>query len=181
LSQICGLLGCGTVFKITPSGAVTTLHSFSNAPDGASPVAGLVQASDGDFYGTTYGGGSEGLGTVFEIAPNGVLGTLHNFDNVDGANPSAGLVQASDGNFYGTTEYGGTHLDLGTVFKMTSSGTLTTLHSFNQTDGAHPAAGLLQASDGNFYGTTFTGGANNYGTVFRLGRKIVQCLSLYCP
>ncbi len=105
------------------------------------------------------------------------MGTLHNFDNADGANLSAGLVQASDGNFYGTTLYGSAHR-LGTVFKMTSSGTLTTLYSFNQTDGASPSAGLVKASDGIFYGTTFSGGTNNHGTVFRLG-KLVRCLA--CP
>jgi uncharacterized repeat protein (TIGR03803 family) len=163
--------GCGTVFKITPGGTLTTLHSFSGA-DGANPEAGLVQATDGNFYGTTLEGGAYGYGTVFKITPSGTLTTLHSFDFSDGSNPIAGLVQATDGNFYGTTLEGGAYDDCsgvscGTVFKITASGTLTTLHSFDSTDGANPSAGLVQASDGNFYGTTENGGAYD-GTVFKI-------------
>ena len=163
--------GCGTVFKITSSGALTTLHSFARS-DGAYPGAGLVQASDGNFYGTTYVGGTNNYGTVFKITPQGTLTTLHSFDGSDGANPADGLLQASDGNFYGATSYGGASNDCyggcGTVFKITSSGTLTTLHSFAGSDGANPPARLVQASDGNLYGTTYVGGADGRGTVFRL-------------
>ena len=101
-------------------------------------------------------------GTVFKITPSGTLTTLHSFDGTDGANPYAGLVQATDGNFYGTTSSGGANGD-GTVFKITPSGTLTTLYSFCSqsgcTDGANPDAGLVQATNGNFYGTTLDGGA----------------------
>ena len=159
--------GFGTVFKITPSGRLTTLHSFDFYMDGASPVAGLVQARDGKFYGTTYDGGANGYGTVFKITPSGTLTTLHTFDGTDGSLPYAGLVQATNGKFYGTTEEGGAN-GYGTVFTITPSGTLTTLHSFDITDGATPVAALVQATNGNFYGTTYYGGTNGYGTVFKI-------------
>ena len=173
-------LGPGTVFKITPSGTLTTLYSFDGS-DGYYPVAGLVQATDGNFYGTTEYGGAYGGGTVFKITPSGTLTTLYSFcaqsGCTDGEYPVAGLVQATDGNFYGTTEYGGAYGG-GTVFKITPSGTLTTLYSFcaqsGCTDGEYPVAGLVQATDGNFYGTTEYGGANssgsgvNAGTVFKI-------------
>jgi uncharacterized repeat protein (TIGR03803 family) len=143
-----------------------TLHSFPGFPNGRYPYAGLVQVSDGNFYGTTYGGGTFGYGTVFQISPNGALTSLYSFtgDN-DGGGPNA-LVQGSDGNFYGTTEYGGTS-NSGTVFKINATGALTTLYSFTGgNDGANPAAGLIQASDGGFYGTA--SGGDYYGTLFRI-------------
>ena len=145
--------GCGTVFKITAAGTLTTLHSF----DG----------TDGNFYGTTYAGGTNGDGTVFKITPAGTLTTLHTFGGSDGRNPASSLVQATNGNFYGTTNFGGAS-DEGTVFKITAAGALTTLHSFDQTDGFIPSGGLVQATNGNFYGTTSEGGTNNYGTVFKM-------------
>ena len=127
-----------------------------------------MQATDGSFYGTTSAGGVHGYGTVFKITPAGRLTSLHSFESAtNGANPNAGLVQATDGNFYGTTSGGGVN-GHGTVFKITTSGRLTTLHSFDSTDGAAPIAGLVQATDGNFYGTTSEGGINGYGTVFKL-------------
>jgi uncharacterized repeat protein (TIGR03803 family) len=165
--------GCGTVFKITPGGTLTTLHSFSST-DGSNLAAGLAQAANGNFYGTTQDGGSSsncegGCGTVFKITPGGTLTTLHSFDGPDGEFPAAGLVQATDGNFYGTTTGVGANGDGGTVFKITPGGTLTTLHSFDGPDGEFPAAGLVQATDGNFYGTTTGVGANgDGGTVFKI-------------
>ncbi len=172
-----GVNGGGTVFKITSSGTLTTLYSFcsqSGCTDGDIPYAGLIQGTDGNFYGTTLGGGANGDGTVFKITSGGTLTTLYSFcsqgDCTEGAYPYAGLIQGADGNFYGTTSQWGANYEGGTVFKITSGGTLTALYSFCSqsgcTDGAEPFAGLIQGTDGNFYGTTSSGGANGYGTVF---------------
>jgi uncharacterized repeat protein (TIGR03803 family) len=173
----------GTVFKITTVGTLITLHTFENT-DGANPEAGLVQAIDGDFYGTTVSGGSSDGGTVFKITAGGSLTTLHSFCAkarcADGSNPWGPLVQATDGNFYGTTAGGGGTCDkgatpCGTVFQIRSDGMLTTLHTFDGTDGAYPLSGLVQDSNGNLYGTTNSGGdlscdisGDGCGTVFRL-------------
>ena len=167
-----GASGMGTVFQITASGTLTTLHSFDGS-DGSAPFGALVQGRDGNFYGTTNAGGAGGGGTVFKMTPTGVLTTLYNFcfqDSCDhGSSPEAGLVQGRDGNFYGTTEFGGPFRPpVGTVFKITPSGTLTTLQDFTNGNGAYPEAGLVQATDGNFYGTTRQGGPNGEGTVFKI-------------
>jgi uncharacterized repeat protein (TIGR03803 family) len=207
--------GCGTVFKITPGGTLTTLYNFcsqANCADGDGPAAAffqggyaLVQGADGDFYGTTaYGGvnhscayGVSGCGTIFKITPDGGLTTLYRFCSQnqcpDGAYPYAGLVQATDGNLYGTTSGGGTNCvqapGCGTVFKITPSGSLTTLYSFcaqggaSCTDGNDPVAALVQAPDGNLYGTTFYGGAYQFGTVFKitLGGALTTIHSFCAP
>jgi uncharacterized repeat protein (TIGR03803 family) len=162
-------VGCGTVFKITPSGTLTTLYSF-NGPDGSFPDGTLIQASDGNFYGTTYLGGANNDGTVFQMTPAGTLTTLHNFDGTDGARPAAGLIQASDGNFYGLTSEGGAH-GLGTLFRITPVGALSTLLSFRRAVGEYPIGALVQATDGGLYGTTAQGGANGYGTIFKINHK----------
>ena len=164
-----GANGQGTVFKMTPGGTLTTLYNFcnlTNCTDGANPWATLVQATNGNFYGTTSNGGTRGDGTVFKITPSGTLTTLYSFEGVgvDGGNPHAALIQGRDGNLYGTTYGGGT----GTVFKITPSGTFTTLHTFSGTDGEEPQAALVQATNGNFYGTTEGGGASFDGTVFEI-------------
>jgi uncharacterized repeat protein (TIGR03803 family) len=174
--------GAGTVFKITPRGTLTTLYSFcsqggTNCTDGANPYAGLIQATDGEFYGTTTGGGANGDGVVFKIAPNGTLTTLYSFCSqgyprcTDGDFPDAGRVQATNGDFYGTTYSGGAN-NSGTVFRMSPSGALTTLYSFAGTDGRDPHAGLVQATNGDLYGTTLDGGANcvpdGCGTIFKI-------------
>lgn len=167
----------GTVFRITPSGILTTIHSFIGA-DGWSPAAGLSQGTNGSFYGTTQIGGAiiyEGLtfGTVFKITPSGTLTTLYSFCFVDapycfdGDFPQAPLIQANSGVFYGTTESGGTNGGYGTIFKITPGGTFATVHSFSGNDGSEPVAGLLQAANGNLYGTT-KGGGNNCGTIFEM-------------
>lgn len=167
----------GTVFRITPAGSLTTLHIFCNnsarqhsCADGYSPHAGLVQGTDGNFYGTTAGGGTS-YGTVFKMTPGGALTTLRTFHGSDGWYPTGALVQASDGNFYGTTQEGGVY-GHGNIFKITQEGSLSAVYSFcsrrNCADGSYPYAGLIQAGDGSFYGTTATGGAYDAGTIFRL-------------
>ncbi|MFZ0311774.1 MAG: choice-of-anchor tandem repeat GloVer-containing protein [Candidatus Korobacteraceae bacterium] len=163
-----GANNLGTVFKVSTGGTLTTLHDFAGHPaDGADPQAGLVQASDGNFYGTTSQGGANNLGTVFKITPTGTLTMLHSFNTTDGASPISVLLQSTDGNFYGTTQSGGN--GGGTVFKITPAGMLTTLHSFTGgSDGYAPEDGLVQGSDGNFYGTTNQGGAHSGGTVFKV-------------
>ena len=165
-----GTYGHGTIFEISPNGGtLTTLHSFDNS-DGSNPDAAVIQASDGNLYGTTSSGGTYGFGTVFEISPDGgTLRTLHEFEGTgtDGAGPYAALLQAWDGNLYGTTVNGGTGGGVGTIFKITLKGNLTTLHSFNGTDGANPDTALIQGPFGILYGTTPNGGANGQGgTVF---------------
>jgi uncharacterized repeat protein (TIGR03803 family) len=171
--------GCGTVFKTTPGGdTVTTLYNFcaeASCADGAGPVGSLVQATNGDFYGVTRGGGSHSEGTVFKITSLGALTTLHSFcaqDNcLDGEDPGGGLVQAASGSFYGTTEFGGTNGG-GTVFEITPAGKMTTLYSFCTVtdcgDGSDPISGLVQATNGKLYGETQSGGAVGLGTVFAI-------------
>jgi len=173
----------GTVFQMTPAGALTTLFSFSGN-NGSSPFAALVQGTNGNFYGTTAGGDGYWIGatagytfgTVFETTPAGGLTTLLVFTGANGVNgviPEAGLVLGTNGFFYGTTAYGGSvslngGYGFGTVFKMTPAGGLTRLVSFNGTNGSYPCAGLVQGSDGNFYGTTDGGGLGGGGTVFQM-------------
>jgi uncharacterized repeat protein (TIGR03803 family) len=199
-----GTNGGGTVFEITPAGKLTTLHSFcseAGCADGQLPYAGLMQATNGNFYGTTSQGGNSdycpnqsGCGTVFEITPAGKLTTLYSFCSeagcADGQLPYAGLMQATNGNFYGTTSQGSGgpvpfgsgwpgYDGPGTVFEITPAGKLTTLYSFcsqpDCTDGDYPSAGLMQATNGNLYGTAEFGGGKigacglgGCGTVFSL-------------
>jgi len=188
----------GTVYKITPTGALTILYGFCaqpNCADGGDPFSGLVQAKNGNFYGTTnYGGANAefcngGCGTIFEITPAGKFTTLYSFCSqpncTDGGFPMGGLIQDSNGNFYGVTQQGGTNTGsdecqgflpgCGTVFEFTPSGKLTTLYNFcsqaHCADGVLPFAGLVQASNGDFYGTTSEGGnppPQAYGTVFKI-------------
>ncbi len=173
----------GTIFKITPKGVLTTLYDFcsqKSCADGAYPDA-LVQASNGDFYGTTAGGGMDvgnspcndsggmgGDGIIFEMILGSAPITLHNFDGADGATPDSVLIQASDGNLYGTTACGGSN-GAGTIFQITPAGVFTSLYSFTGSPalGGGPS-GLLQATSGTFYGTTPNGGTSSDGTVFTL-------------
>ncbi|PYT03393.1 MAG: hypothetical protein DMF60_18545 [Acidobacteria bacterium] len=162
----------GTVFRVSTIGSFATLYSFSGRTDGANPIGGLIQGTDGYFYGTT-SAGSIGNGTVFRIDASGKFGTLLSFNGVDGAFPVRRLVQAQDGRLYGTTANGGNGYTgaplsgAGTVFQLTGT-TLTTIVSFKWDDGAYPAADLIQGSDGSFYGTTSSGGIYGGGTIFKL-------------
>ncbi len=168
------LLVCAATAVISRAQTFTTLANFEGL-NGSRPLGSLVQGADGDIYGTTSAGGANGLGTIFKTTPDGAVTTLYSFGSspTDGSVPYGGLVQGVDGNFYGTTSESGANSNQvfagGTVFKITPGGALTTLHSFNVSDGAYPVASLVQGSDGNFYGTTEQGGASgNNGTVFKI-------------
>ncbi len=172
-----GALGYGTVFSGPLGGAMGTLAALvpTSGTTALASQGGLIQGLDGNFYGTTQFGGTGNLGSVFTITPAGARSTLINFTGTTGANPGsaprAALTLGSDGNFWGTTSTGGSS-SLGTVFKMTPSGVQTTIVNFTGTTGANPGsnplAPLLLGTDGNFYGTTSTGGTGGYGTVFQL-------------
>lgn len=208
-------LGCGITYEMSPSGLEKPLWKFTTDGTGGLPSAGLVQATDGNFYGTTTDGGANDCGTLFKMTPEGTVTTLYNFDCESASNPQTLLVEGLDGDLYGTTGetiykittagvfsivytfcdvcgtifapnnlilaldgnfYGtasvGNSSNGGAVFKFSSGGTLTTLYNFcseaNCADGKTPEAGLVQAADGNFYGTTMNGGANGDGTVFKI-------------
>lgn len=201
----------GAVFQITPGGALSTLYDFGSVVssgacngfsgnDGSAPVAGLVQGTDGNFYGVTSTGGC-GAGTVFQITKAGTLTTLHRFVGSDGADPllaGGALLQGADGSFYGTTNLGGTGAGSGTIFKITSGGAFTTIYSFcpagnfarngsGCADGAFPYAGLIQGTDGNLYGTTYEGGnlasqnGVSAGTIFRVTPSgVLSTLYSFC-
>jgi uncharacterized protein (TIGR03437 family) len=180
----CMGFGCGTVYKITLSGSISTLYNFGGGSEGTGPLA-LIQANDGNFYGTTSTTSqtcSALCGTIFKLTPSGSLTTLHTFSGSDGSGP-VDLFQASDGNLYGITGAGGAGTvcsgGCGTVFKITTSGALTTLYTFGEsdfTDGWTPGS-LIQGADGNLYGTTVNGGdtsvmeddiTSGVGTVFKI-------------
>ena len=171
-----GATGGGTVFKVTPTGTETILYSFVNGVggDGFNPSGNLIQATNGNFYGTAPSGGAQGNGVIFEITPSGQETILHSFNASanDGYGPSSGVIQASDGNLYGTTPGYGANVNtsFGAVFEVTLSGQETVLYTFKGpavSDGQLPEAGLIQGGDGNFYGTTSEGGVAS-GTVFKL-------------
>jgi uncharacterized repeat protein (TIGR03803 family) len=178
----------GTVYSITAGGTFKSLLSC-DGDDCENPDGALVQGANGNFYGTSMGGGATNSGSIFSITPGGKLKTIYSFCKhsgcLDGLYPESALVLGSDGNFYGTTLYGGANTacgsgsGCGTIFSVTPSGTLTTLYNFcsqggsSCTDGYNeynntPQAGLIQDTDGTFYGTTNTGGVNGDGTVFSL-------------
>ncbi len=177
-------LNGGTIFRVGPQGGLTTIYTFcqqvSNAIclDGSTPWGGMVMGTDGNLYGTTVNGGTYGMGVVFKLTTGGTMTTLWSFCSLgsnactDGANPEGTLIQGSDGNFYGTTLNGGTPQGTGTAFKITSGGTLTTIYRFcalsSCADGANPFGGLVEGTDGNFYGTTGAYAVNYYGNAFQL-------------
>ena len=177
-----GAGGEGTVFQLTSSGTLNTLHAFgalsmtgttmtasgTNA-DGANPYAGVIQGDDGNFYGATLNGGSYGLGTIYEVSTSGSFASLYSFTGgADGAAPVGNLIELSDSNFYGTTSKGGADHD-GTIYELSSSGSFTTLYTFTGgDDGGNPKTGLISGTDGALYGTTVTDGSNGSGTVYEL-------------
>jgi len=163
--------GYGTVFKLGRNGAFSLLHSFSGTPDGEDPEAGLIIDRAGNLSGTTvYGGNAGGFGAVFSCSKDGTLTLLHSFAGTpDGENPYAGLATDSAGNGYGTTKYGGTAGGYGTVFKIDRFGNFSLLHSFaGDPDGVNPMGPVVVDARGNIYGTTYYGGVNGYGSVFRI-------------
>lgn len=171
-----GAYGKGTVFKLSPNGVETVLHSFGNGTDGANPEAGLLfDSNSGRLYGITLMGGTSSWGTVFTMTLSGSEKVIHNFSFQDGGFPMGSLIMDSKGYLYGTT-YGGGAYSGGTVFRMTTSGSEKVLYNFTGgADGGSPAAGLLLDKDGNLYGTTsFGGNANQWGTAFVLSPTGVE-------
>ena len=169
-----GRSNSGAIFSVGVStGTETVLYSFTGVGDGARPLAGLLSDGKGNLYGTTeYGGngiGTSGVGTIFKINISTAKETvLHAFSGPDGSHPSSGLIGDARGNLYGTTYDGGTS-GYGTVFKLNTSGLLTTLYNFtNVIDGAYPRASLVQDTQGNLYGVASQGGAFGVGTVFEI-------------
>jgi len=165
--------GFGTVFRLTRHGALTVLYTFQGKyhGDGANPAAGLITDKAGNFYGTTFEGGTDNDGTVFELTPSGTETVLHSFTGgSDGSNPLAGLIMDKKGNLYGTTTEGGPDgYSGGTVFEVTPSGIKTVLYTFTGgSDGGNPIGGLLADGVGNLYGTASTGGSDGNGTVYRI-------------
>ncbi len=183
------LYGLGTVFKLSQTGKETVLHRFMRKDNGAVPVGGVIMDAEGNLYGTTGFGDYDRDGTVFKLSQTGKATVLHRFfGRNDGSNPYGGLVQDEKGNIYGTTYDGGSY-DYGTVFKLSreekGKWQETVLHTFKGgADGAEPSAGLIRDAEGNFYGTTVSGGGGGQcwhyaigcGTVFKLdttGKEIV--------
>ena len=190
--------GCGSVFKVTPAGQLTTIYEFcslANCADGAVPLGSLVLATDGNFYGITSVGGANSHGTIYQLTPTGNLTTLYTFCSqtncTDGSNPTGTLILGANGNLFGTTDKGGAHqsssckptatvVGCGTIFEITPTGQFTTLYSFcsltNCADGELPVTALTQGTDGKLYGSTTGGGIMNSkfcgvtgcGTVFQI-------------
>jgi uncharacterized repeat protein (TIGR03803 family) len=157
-----GSTGAGTIFKITTAGTLTSLHSFNGTTEGSAPLAAPIEGLDGSFYGTTSNGGEEVFGTVYKMTPAGVVSVLYTFDG-SMRYPYA-LTLGPDGDFYGTFEAGGTDCGgtvcYGGIFKITPSGAFTVLYTFDGANGEAPGR-IIQASNGNFYGTTNDGGSGS--------------------
>lgn len=165
-----GTYGKGAFFKITTDGKLTVLHSFDGAHEGGSPDGGVTLGSDGNFYGTCYAGGAQGVGTIWKCSPTGTFTLLHTLMPDDGSFPTSAPAQGKDGNFYGATSYTDNFL-LGVVYKMTPTGGYTPLYKFNGKEMATVgvfASSLIAAADGNFYGTCYRGGPGNFGTVYKV-------------
>ena len=184
-SKYCATDGCGTIFEITNDGAKSTLYAFCAqlaCADGKYPIAGLVSDNSGNFFGTTYAGGS-GYGAVFKLSADGVETVLHSFQSYnDGQFPYAGVTFDGAGNLYGTTTLGGAGNDYGgAVYVLAPDGTETLLHSFELgVDGANPQSGIIRDKAGNIYGTAYYCKGNGYkGAVFKLtpaGSERIACV-----
>jgi len=162
-----GLAGYGTLFQLTPAGALTPLHWFTGGDDGSYPAATFVLGPDGFLYGAGYAGGFLDSGTLFKFTTDGSVFPLAMFDSTNGSDPQAPLLLGADNLFYGTA-FGGGAGGYGSVFTLDLKRSLFRLASFNNTNGASPACGLVQTADGTLYGTTYQGGAYGYGTIFEL-------------
>jgi uncharacterized repeat protein (TIGR03803 family) len=165
-----GSAGYGTAYRLTPAGVFSVLHNFIYASSGSNPWGGLVQASDGNLYGTTGSGGDNGVGTLFRLTPSGTLTKLFSFGSGLGANPTGTLAVGADGLLYGTTYQTQVPYNAGTVFKATLAGVVSTVFAFpvDQLSGANPWAGVTVGKKGRLYGTTVLGGEAGVGTVYRL-------------
>jgi uncharacterized repeat protein (TIGR03803 family) len=163
-----GPAGAGVVYKVEPAGHETVLYTFTGAEDGYQPMSGVIRDSAGNLYGTTYGGGTAGVGVVYKVDTAGQQTVLYSFTgSADGGHPLAGVIRDSAGNLYGTTQYGGAS-GAGTVYKVDTAGHETVLYSFTGVDGSWPNSSLTRDSAGNFYGTTETGGAASAGAVYKV-------------
>jgi uncharacterized repeat protein (TIGR03803 family) len=176
-----GAYNCGTIFKMTTSGALLRYYSFKCGTEGANPTAALVQASDGNFYGTTSGGGYRNLGTIFKMGQQGLVSILYRFRGQpsDGSGPGV-LVEGTDGNLYGTTGAGG-NAEAGTLYRVTKSGSHSLLYSFVDVVGQYPLGGLLQHTNGQFYGTAYMGGTAGAGSVFSLDMGLGPFVAFVLP
>lgn len=154
----------GTIFRVAPDGSnLEKLHDCAEAT-GTTPTGGMVQATDGNFYGTMAERGANGKGVIFRLTPDGGYTVIHNFNGL--SRPLGDLIQATDGFLYGTAQTGGS--GIGGVFRVNLSGVLTVLHTFNGNSGSFPVAGLTQAPDGNLYGVVYNGGGGGKGAIFRV-------------
>jgi uncharacterized repeat protein (TIGR03803 family) len=162
-----GIISFGVVFKVTPQGTESVLHTFMGASDGGHPKGSLIADSLGNLYGTTSSGEGLSGGTVFQITPAGVLTELHTFSGSDGFDPNAGLAIDAQGNLYGTTFSGGTSND-GVVFEIAAGGSESVLNNFSGSDGSTPYNGVIINQQDTLFGTTGFGGTFNQGTMFQV-------------
>ncbi len=172
-----GSANCGSIFELSTSGTLLWNYSFPCQTGGANPIAGLIEGVDGNFYGTTYYGGTYGFGTVFKVSL-GAVSILYNFQSgTDGSYPVSGVVQATDGKLYGSTQGGGGFQGQGTLFQISTTGTYKQLFVFIGKNGEGPRS-PFQDTSGTFYGTTFEGGKYSEGTVYSLNMGLGPFVAL---
>jgi uncharacterized repeat protein (TIGR03803 family) len=173
---------CGAVLKLALSGTLLSSYSFACGAGGANPNGQLLQASDGNFYGTTQVGGAAKNGTVYKLDQSGTISVLYSFlgSPTDGSDPDSGLAQATDGNLYGTTIAGGS-ANQGTLFQISTTGVYTPLFEFGYTAGQYPYGGPMQDTNGLIYGTVYQGGTDNFGAVYSLNMGLGPFVSLVLP